>query len=773
MNMLNEKVGLRVFEDYHPDITSEDFSDAPELKTNNDPGGMRDDIADNYSGLRRAAMAQHFERHIHWKTKNKSFLDLHRDLKALGVKNNKFFLTLYDKTLENVDPFAIVVPPELQARIVREIIINPWYYLREIARIPVDGKPICPGGGSEFLIDRNSVATWYLFLNGFDTYASKPRQCGKTQDALQKINYAYNFGALSSTILLSNKDLNLNKMNLARLKAQRDMLPLWLQAKIVFDVDSRKILKETSNVTSMQNPITKNKVLLLPTANSEAKADGLGRGYTAPLQLWDEFDWTPFNTKIIDCSVFAYNTASDNAKANKSLYGRLFTSTPGNVDSRDGQTAEAFIKGDAETGSKGMLVWEDKMFDMEISKLWQIAHSKSYNGIVFVEHTWKQLKKSNAWYEKACQGVRYNPEVIAREINLLRLRGTTRSPFKRTDIMYLINNVLEPKESVDYSENLSPIRIYGPINKRTSYILSIDPAEGLSGDNMAMVLINPYTEKPVAEFESPYITQPKMGQLVVKFMDTFCPKAVIVVENNKGRELLHWLLESRYANNVWYDNEKMDAKESVNADTPDTSEEKALGFNTNRTTRAMMMKILEDLVIEEPEKVCTKILVDSVCSLERRVSGRIEAAPGKHDDMVMAYLIGICVHRNATNLEDWGIAPGTRDPAEHFERPQTPQDIVAKLKELAELLPANMRSQFIREDKDPATDAANYQKQIQSELARINLQENERKALIDPDYDLIPTAGYDNNAFDNALDKDLDDMINYNGDSKFDINDWL
>ena len=231
------------------------------------------------------------------------------------------------------------MPLEMQARIVREIIINPWYYLREIARIPVDGKPICPGGGSPFIIDRNSAATWWLFIHGIDTYSSKPRQCGKTQDALQKINYSYNYGAMAATITMANKDLTLNKMNLARLKAQRDMLPIYLQMKNVFDTETMKFAKETSNVTSMKNPITKNNIILLPTANSEAKADGLGRGYTSSIQFWDEFDWTPYNTKIIDTSVFAFNTASDNAKRNKSLYGRIFTSTPGNIDSRDGQSA--------------------------------------------------------------------------------------------------------------------------------------------------------------------------------------------------------------------------------------------------------------------------------------------------------------------------------------------------------------------------------------------------------------------------------------------------
>ena len=772
LNMENTKV----FIDYHPNIESEDYVDAPvsQLNTVNDNGGMNSQISEKYQELSVATKvkSKRLTRHYHWKTKNQSFLDLYKDLKTLGVKNNKFFLALYDKTLEDFDPFQAIVPLEMQARIVREIIINPWYYLREIARIPVDGKPICPGGGSPFIIDRNSAATWWLYLHGIDTYSSKPRQCGKTQDALQKINYSYNYGAMAATITMANKDLTLNKMNLARLKAQRDMLPLYLQMKNVFDTETMKFAKETSNVTSMKNPITKNNIILLPTANSEAKADGLGRGYTSSIQFWDEFDWTPYNTKIIDTSVFAFNTASDNAKRNKSLYGRIFTSTPGNIDSRDGQSADEFIKGNTETGARGMLKWTDDMFDIPIEKIIQQVHSKSYNGIVFVEHTWKQLKKSYAWYEKACEGVRYNPEQIAREINLQRMRGTTRSPFKRTDIMYLIANMQEAADKVDYSENFSPILIYDKINRRTPYILSIDPAEGLSGDNMSMVLINPYTEKPIAEFETPYITQPKMAKMVVRFMDAYCPRAVIVVENNKGRELLHCLLETKYAQNVWFDVDKLGTKESVNPREPDTSAEKALGFNTNTKTRPLLYDVLESMVAEEPHKICTKLLVDSVCSLERNPHGRIAAAPGHHDDMTMAFLIGVFVRRRATNLEDWGIIPGSEDPELHKNKLETPQDVVAKLKELSALLPAELRSQIFREEKDPVKDAFKYAQELQIVEARQKLHEMDKRALLD-DYDDDFGSETNPDIIDAALDRDFNSLIDYKPDSNFDINDWL
>ena len=42
---------------------------------------------------------------IHYNTSNNSFLKVHLFLKKKGVKNNSFFLELYDETLKDIDPF--------------------------------------------------------------------------------------------------------------------------------------------------------------------------------------------------------------------------------------------------------------------------------------------------------------------------------------------------------------------------------------------------------------------------------------------------------------------------------------------------------------------------------------------------------------------------------------------------------------------------------------------------------------------------------------------
>lgn len=664
---------------------------------------------------------------IDWETTNSSFLDLYNDLYKLGIKNNKFFLKLYDTDLIKINPYQKNLPLELKIKIFVECVINPWYFLREVCRIPEDGTPIEVGGGTQYKIDRNNLASWYLLLNGIDVYKSKPRQCGKTQDALAFLNYSYHFGTLSTNMSFFNKKAEDAQMNLSRLKSQRDMLPEYLQMRVAFSEEGT--IKENNNVKSMINPINKNKITCMPKATGKESAMSIGRGFTTALQHLDEFDFMPWNTEIVDASVFAYRTAHENAIKNKSLSARIFTSTPGDMDTRDGAAATEFVN--------KMLVWEDGYLDKDINELKKIIYSKSYNGVVFVEHSWKQLKKGIGWYEKSCQDVGYKQEVIAREIELKRIRGTSRSPFRPADLFFLSHNIKDFVDKVDYSKNLCPIIFYEELHKDYPYILAVDPAEGLSGDNTAMTLLNPYTLKVAAEFKSPYINQTDMSKLIVKFMSNYCPKAMIVVENNRGRELIHRLQDTKFRNRMWYDKDKLDRKikEKTNeygAHVYNSLIDQSLGFNTNGMTRNTLFSILEEEVNENKKNIISQFVIDDILGLERKPTGRIEAGDGSHDDNVMSWLIGLCVYYNASNLEEFGIIRGAKEPIT-FD-PNDPEYVRNKVKKMLQYLPEELRSEFNQhEDKNSVTDSWEYYKEI--EITNLNNKINDPSLMDKEEYE--------------------------------------
>ena len=387
----------------------------------NEAGGLRKEIEDNMQNLALTANQTLRRRKpiTDWKTTNKSFLNMYNTLHKLGIKNNKFFLRLYDRDLSGVDVYNTTMPKDLQLKIILECIINPWYFLREVCRIPVDGKPIEPGGGVAFIADRNNIASWYCFLNGIDHYDSKSRQLGKTQNAVAQLNYAFHFGAMSATMLFFSKDFPLAKQNLYRLKCQRDMLPKWMQMRIAFK-DDGSIDKGQDNVTTMRNPITNNVIKVMPKATSQDAAVKLGRGETSSFYWNDEYDFTPFNNEIMDAAAFAYSTARENAKNNKSLFGRILTSTPGYLNTQAGKDAEKRIQ--------RMLQWDDHMYDEPINKIHSRLNSNKCNGYMYIEHTWKQLGKSLDWYKNQCKLVDYDGDKILREIQLQRIQGNELSP---------------------------------------------------------------------------------------------------------------------------------------------------------------------------------------------------------------------------------------------------------------------------------------------------------------------------------------------------------
>lgn len=697
----------------------------------NEAGGMSDEVADNIEALEAAAKTMLRKRRAKpdWKTSNKSFLELYKTYTKLGIRNNKFFLKLYDRDLSGIDPYSTILSTELQLKIFLECVINPWYWLREICRVPVDGKPIEPGGGSEFIADRNNIASWYCYLNGIDHYDSKARQLGKTQNAVAQLNYAFHFGAMSSTMLFFSKDFPLAKQNLYRLKCQRDMLPKWMQMRIAIK-DDGKIDKGQDNITTMRNPITNNVIKVMPKATSQENAIKLGRGETSSFYWNDEFDFTNYNLEILDAAAFAYSTARENAIENKSLYGRILTSTPGYLSTDSGKVAEKYID--------QMLKWNDHMLDDPINQVKALINNKKCNGFMYIEHTWKQLGKSLEWYENQCKLVHYDGDKVLREIELQRIQGNERSPFKKQALVFIAQNKKMPIEKIDILNNLQPIMIYERLNKKVAYVLSIDPAEALARNNTAFTLINPHTEMIAAEFKSPYVSTPDFVKMCVKFMKMYCPRSMIVVENNKGRNVIERFEESPFRNHLWYDKDKITdyivkTTDEYGALKQAAYQRRALGFNTSTKSKNLLFKIIERMMEEELEKVNTEYLVKDVASVQRKDNGKIILGAGDddegegHGDVLMAYLIGIFVLENAKNLEEFGVCPGASAPDLEPENRllQDTDTQKRKIKELIYTLPENMRDIFkdFLKQTDPIEESMKHQIEIEKAYRQIEQQQ--------------------------------------------------
>lgn len=597
-------------------------------------------------------------------TANKSFLQVAKDLKSLGIHNYYFMLEIYDYSLVSIDPCAKNLTRDQISRIMTECTRNPWYYLREVCRIPDQG-----GVGIPFKANRGNIAQTWLTLHGIDSWLCLPRQQGKTISFLCLLSWAYSFGTNNSTFIFINKDSNNAKENLQRLKDIIDCLPEYLRFDQILEEDENgkvKLVKAARNATSMKHPITKNRIIIKPKATSYESALSLARGLTSNVLHFDEPEFTPYIKTIIENSVSTFETAARNAKKNGAMYCRAFSCTPGDLDTSMGQEAQEVLSHTTK--------WSEHMYDMRYdsanddnNELLQYVKNNGGNGIVYIEYSYKQLGLTDEWLRNMYNKIQ-NPIVVKREILLQRIRGSSDSPFDQEDIEYLAS-MIQPVIDEMYILEHFRFDIYKKLERLTPYLVSIDCSTGTNGDSNAITIINPYTVRPDAEFKCPYIGETQFEKLIMELIMDHIPRACVIIERNSvGDGIIDHLLNSPIRSNLYFDKNKdlveenlADASNNVSMLKRQGEQKKYYGVYTNNQSREDMFAILFRRMAEFKDDFVTKNITDDIAHLVRFKSGKIAAAEGQHDDSIMSYLIGMYVWYHGNNLTAFGIVKGSRE----------------------------------------------------------------------------------------------------------------
>lgn len=614
------------------------------------------------------------------KTKNISFLQTAKDLKVLGIKNYMFFLILYDVSLQGVDPYDPTLDEETRMRIINECIINPWYFLREVCRIADQGNP----KGIPYRINRGNLAATFCYLNGLGHYLVLPRQIGKTQSSIAIMNWSFLFGTTNSEFMFINKKNEDALNNLKRLKEQRDLLPDYLQFKITLD-EAGKVIKGNDNVKSLKNAINGNTIVTKPSARSEEHAEGIGRGSTQPIQYFDEVEFTPHIYTIVTASGPAYRTASENAKRNGAAYCRIFTSTPGDLDSKPCQEALKIIN--------GACTWTEKFYDWAVSDIENFVDENSENGIIYIEYQYPQLGLGEEWFASACKSVLNDPKKIKREIFLQRMRGSSDSPFEPEEL-----EVIESKKGKIIEEifinKFYKLDIYEKIDKKQLYLIGVDCASGGGGDNSAVTVFDPYTQKAIAEFRSPLISYNNLKHFLYILIKRHIPRGVLCIErNHTGDAIIDDLRRTDIAGNIYFDsnkdlvgdgiNDRLDSKGMLQLD---AARRKMYGVYTTTKARNVMMDILFRYVEEFKESFHTEFIIGDLFALIKDKKGKIVAGPGFHDDSIMSFLICLYVYHHGNNLSRFGYVKGSLPNAEDSNKGLEYDDISD--------LPENVKQMF-------------------------------------------------------------------------------
>jgi len=625
------------------------------------------------------------------KSTNTSFINTCNELQFLGIKNNHFMLELKDLSLFGVDPYDPNISRDMAVRVLTECRLNPWYYYREVVRMPLEG-----GQKVHLYLHRGAAAQFWLFHNYVDNVLCLSRRNYKTTNFLAgPMCWSYNFGTRNSKFAMFTYDQAKTIENLEYMKSFLRALPKYMsfdsapqsliqqakKSKMVKDPENKKV----SNVLSIKNPVSNNSVKINSKATSIAAAKTMGRGSALPIMYFDEAEWINYLLDIMDASSYAYSESRVKAIELGIPACRIFTSTPAlTSDCRTGRENTDWIK--------RLPRWDEKLYDSTNEEIeeYMLRNGDGYSKIMYIEYSYSQIGRDEKWAREMLSAARAKGSMASflTDILLMRLDFRPNSPFNEDDIKYIFEHKRNPdgsmllmnKYRLDLYKHLS-YSVVGFFDKNNVYFIGIDPATGSGGDNTAICIVDPRTFKVAAEFRSPYMDEPDQVQIIMDIMKMI-PNSLIIIEKRSSGESLIAYLRRTYLDDQLYtsldaeDPTKADVRENIKfaSGTEVASQlKKYYGVATSNRIRSQMQQIWIRHVNSYRDTINTKALVEDLSNLIITNTGRIEASKGEHDDMWMAWSMVMWVYYHGDNLLRWNFNKGAHpitgdEPETRFEQ---------------------------------------------------------------------------------------------------------
>lgn len=584
-------------------------------------------------------------------TTNRSFLNMHYYLKDIGIRQNKFMLVLFDRDLAAVDPHDKMLSLQMKAKVTREVMINYWYFIRECVRIPDSGGTV--GGGKKYELNRGNMALSFCMLFNINTFLEMPRQIGKTVGVAVWLLYLYNFGTSNSVMALLNKRMDDSKNNLQLIRDIREALPEYLRMSKFYDQNG-KAVKKPDRVETMQHPSNNNKLITFPQARNAVAASNLLRGRTIPIIWGDEWAFIPYNKIIYTNMVPAFNTASRNAKMNRSHYGILLTTTPGVLTTDEGLAAYHM---------KEMATpFNESWYDFSYQELQEKLESNPNSAFVYIRYTYQQLGKDEKWFKEVCRYMELEWNDIRREILLEWAESSTNCPFSKDDIEVIRVMVHDPIMKIPVLNGKYEINLYEQADlKRNPPIIGVDVSGGYNRDSSAITIIDSKTTRVIADFNCNYISITDLARVIYELVTRYMPNAVVNIERNGGygASVLQQLIHTDIKHNLYYEIKDVVCEESFTIGgrvQRTTKKVKKYGTDSTHSTRDLVIEILRNRVESHKDKFISPKIFDEMLHMEIKKNGRVEHSANTHDDQVFSYLWALYVWYEGKDLIDnWGI----------------------------------------------------------------------------------------------------------------------
>lgn len=592
-------------------------------------------------------------------TRNTSFIRMYRRLDKMGIKNNLFHLSLLDPKLQKIEPENLNddndPTREFRLRVAVESRWNPWYFFREVCKVPAQG-----GNAVPFELHRGNLAMLWCFFSNINLTSTQPRQSGKSITAVAiccYVLYIVGHNMEIGMLTLNNKIL---QANVKRVKDIRNELPKYLVMESPNDNDNKEGLYYAA---------LNNKYLTYAGQKDRRAAGDVGRGASSPFLHVDEPPFIPNIDKTLPTILASTDAARATAKAAGQYHANIFTTTAGDPTTEEGKFIREFL-------DKAMKFSEVLYDTKDNAQAHAMVKANSTNALVDATFSYLQLGKSHEWFKEQITSKPIARSQVERDY-LNKWVSLAENPILDkaiTDRMYrtrkddpCFNDVWGDYVIKWYVPRQEVLSGYW---KSKPLIMGFDGSELIGNDFSTCVAIDPTTMATIFTFRCNESSIAKFSMFIADLLIAY--RKILWVPERKSvapgmidtvTELLqrHGQNPFKRIFNKLVDNRDMEDYAKYDLDDPSladtTAARKALGFMTTGHSRPVLYKqVLQKAAEAAADRIYDPTLINELTSLQAR-NGRLDHKTGGHDDMVMGWLLACYVVFEGKNLSFYGIDP--------------------------------------------------------------------------------------------------------------------
>lgn len=590
-------------------------------------------------------------------TKNESFIRFAALLKSMEVKNYYFHLTLLNPKLQGVDPYDPNLTMEQKTWIALECELNYWYFIREVVRIPQEG-----GGVDRFRANRGNISACWSQLNCLDYAQQMPRQTGKSVPGdifdIWLLMYYYK----KAEIFLLTKDADLRIKNIRKIKEIIRELPSYLNRITKKDADNTEVVTCLARETLITAKIGSMNIDI---------ARKMGRGHSLLKTRSDEVAYIPNVHISIPAMLAAGTKTRQRAKKTNLIYGNLFSTTAGDLSSDEGRFAYALIY-------DGM-PWDEKLYDCKDKEELHETVRANSSGIGYnVNGTFnhRQLGYSDEWLKTVIAESRQSKTEAEKDFMNKWSKGDLRNPLSRELLEAISLSTREP-EYTHITQEKYAMRWYikeheiDKIMNEEHHVITLDSGNAVGKDANAITLLNIKDLSVTMTCRVVEANLYKYAIWLANFLIRYENVTLIFENKSTGQMIMDTIavILVKYGINPFkrvynkivdeYTNKETDydiirSREGLKEDTY-LYLKNNFGFHTAGDNRKFLYnQVLQESVSSTGHLIKDTILIEEISSLVEK-NGRVDHATGRHDDMVISWLLGHWFLRYSKNLAFYGI----------------------------------------------------------------------------------------------------------------------